>query len=153
MKTCWGLISALLLSACASAFMNGGTTVAAPPASPTAKFVVKACTNMANQAPVPIGGSLNYYLEETPSGPVLYEFDDKGDNGSKFTNHWVQEDGSDVFFMSVSTSHAYQYVLTKDRSQGGVRFVYPKGTYETYSDNGTTKVKGAASLLCVMAAE
>ncbi|MGH0036320.1 MAG: hypothetical protein ACQGVK_14935 [Myxococcota bacterium] len=140
------LLGACLLAlvvACASAYMRGGTPVDGPPPNPSATYLVSQCTEIATQAPIPLPQPLRYALAEGSGGPVLYETDGSGKT-TMVTNHWVQEDGADVFFMWVARSHGYQWVLPKQRSEGGVRFVFPAGTFESFADGPVSKVAGQA---------
>ena len=140
-------LAALSLS-CASAYMRGSEPAASAPAAAQVGFTVSACTDMATQQPAPLPGVLQYWLVEEQGKPVLYE-KDTGGNITRIFNHWVQDDGADVFFTWVARNSGWQYVIPQDRS-GGVRFVYAHGRFKSFPDGDVSKVTGTATFLCVM---
>jgi hypothetical protein len=74
-----------------------------------------------------------YFLsQEGPTGLTLYEIESNG-RGVKVLNHWVDNQG-DNFFAFVRGSHGWHFVIPQDRTQPGVRFVYPAGTYSPGRD-------------------
>jgi hypothetical protein len=142
-------LAAISLS-CASAYMRGSEPVDEPPMGiPAIHFRVSSCTDLATQKPIALPGPLLYWLITDP-GPrnVLYEQDPEG-NVTRIFNHWVQEDGADVFFTWVAQSSGWQWVIPADRS-GGVRFVYLHGAFKSFPDGEVSKVAGTAALLCNM---
>jgi hypothetical protein len=83
---------------------------------------------------------------------VLYELDASG-SGTRVTNHWVQEDGADVFFMWVARNGGFQWVLPQDRAAGGVRLVSQARHFKSYPDGEISKVSGTPEAHCPMIAE
>jgi hypothetical protein len=141
------LATALWATGCASMFMAGSNPVSGPPASPEAVCKVPTCTMVSDNSQTAGPANQTYYLGREGHALVLFELD-QGHSGAKITNHWSDEQG-DHFFTYVRTSHGWEYIIPRDRSQPGVRLVYPKGTYATGTVNGTTRVvQGSPMLRC-----
>lgn len=122
-----GLLGLLALAGgCASMFMKGGSLVEAG-FRPQAVIVTYEA-----EGAVPPG--VTYQLVRTEKGEAMFERSQDG-SGALFETRWSDSAG-DHFAGWVATSHAYEFVVPKDRKQPAQRFVYPKGLYalQTFGD-------------------
>ncbi len=118
----------ILLTACASMFMQGGSLV---PAGYNANIVV----NYDGKGTVPPG--ITYHLVKTDKGEAIFERSPDG-SGALFETHWTDSDG-DHFAGWVATSHGYEFVVPKDRKKSANKYVYPAGYYELKEKDGVTR--------------
>ena len=119
------IILLLVIVGCASMFMNGGTLVDED-YQPVIVVKYKA------EGTVPSG--VDYLLVRTETGEAIFERSLDG-SGALFQTHWEDENG-DHFAAWVSTKHAYEVVVPKDRTQPAKKFVYPAGYYSVVQKNG-----------------
>jgi len=123
-----GMLAMALFAAagCASMFMKGG---ALAPAGYQPQKVVVAYT-----ADGAVPANVNYQLVLTEKGEAMFERSPDG-SGALFETRWTDEKG-DHFAGWVATSHAYEFVVPKDRAKPAKRYVYPKGSYTVQSVGG-----------------
>jgi len=124
-KTAVGLaVLALALStACASMFMKGGSL------APAGYQPQKVLVTYRAEGTVPQG--ISYLLIQTEKGEAMFERSADG-SGALFETSW-KDDKGDHFAGWVATSHAYEFVVPKDRKKAAKRFVYPAGFYTLQS--------------------
>lgn len=127
-KTAVGLaVLALVLStACASMFMKGGSL------APAGYQPQKALVTYRAEGTVPPG--ISYLLVQTEKGEALFERSADG-SGALFETRWTDDKG-DHFAGWVATSHAYEFVVPKDRKQAAKRYVYPASFYTLQNIGG-----------------
>ena len=118
----------LLLTACASMFMQGGSLA---PAGYNANIVV----NYDAKGTVPPG--ITYHLIKADKGEAIFERSPDG-SGALFETHWSDNDG-DHFAGWVATSHGYEFVIPKDRKKPAKKYVYPAGNYDLKEKDGITR--------------
>jgi hypothetical protein len=137
------------LTGCSTIFMGGSDPASEPPESPIAEWTVTACRDTEGNS-IELPAAMSYYLADGEEGLVLYEFDAE-EQGAEIFNHWTDAAG-DHFFTYVASSHAYEFVIPKDRTKPGRRKVFPKETYETSEDEQTEVIKpvGPHSATCEM---
>jgi hypothetical protein len=143
MRKAWLLliVGVVFVTACGSMLTPGSRAVNGPPPAPLAVYSIPYCEVMASGERLS-GPQATYFLEQGGThGMSLYEIEANG-RGAKIMNYWVDERGHN-FFSFVKTSHAWHFVLPQDRTQPGVRFVYPAGTY-TAADVGGRLFKAVA---------
>ena len=131
--------------------MAGFESAKQPPPNPAGKWRVTSCTTVASGEVATIDGGIDYYLADTSSGPALYEFMSGGGSGSKMANHFEADDGTH-FVLYVRTSHGYEFVIPKNRSEPGERLVYLAGSFKAYrdADDAPMKLRGTAQVRCEM---
>jgi hypothetical protein len=120
--------SVILVTACASMFMQGGSLA---PAGYRANILV----NYDAKGTVPPG--VTYHLVKTDKGEAIFERSPDG-SGALFETHWTDKDG-DHFAGWVATSHGYEFVVPKDRKKPAKKYVYPSGYYELKERDGITR--------------
>jgi hypothetical protein len=120
------LICILVFSGCASMFMRGGELVSSDYKPQKILVMYKA------EGTVPPG--IEYLLVETEKGPAIFERSSDG-SGTLFLTRWQDKQG-DHYAGWVAGSHAYEFVIAKDKSRKGKRYVYPAGTYEVKEIKG-----------------
>ncbi len=109
----------LVLAGCASMFIQGGALV------DKGYNPQKVLVSYKAEGTVPQG--VEYQLVQTDKGEALFERSADG-SGVLFLNRWQDEKG-DHFAGWVSRSHGYEYLVPRDRSAKGQKFVYPAGFY------------------------
>ena len=133
----------------ASTYMKGMEPAKHPPIAPQASYTVTACVDLATNQQITTP-PFSYYLEEIGPTRSLYEFDARM-RGAKITNAWIEGD-SDIFFGYVRLiNFGFKWVLPRDRSQPGQRFVYKIGQFQAVEENGVMKVEGNPIAECAMA--
>jgi len=128
------IISCMFVFGCASMFMKGGELVDAGYKPIT--IVVKYKT----EGTRPVG--VEYWLVETSKGLAIFERSQDG-SGALFQTRWTDKDG-DHYAGWVATSHAYEYVITRDKL--GKKYVYPKGYYSLETINGIERPVPAVNM-------
>jgi hypothetical protein len=117
-------ICTLALAGCASMFMHGGDLVGAG-------YQAQPIVTFRAEGTVPDG--VTYSIVRTlDGGQGIFERSADG-SGTVITNRWRDAQG-DHFFGWVGSSHGYEYVFPADRSQPGVKIVYPAGYYSVSTD-------------------
>jgi hypothetical protein len=112
-------LAGILAFGCASMFMKGGSL------APAGYQPQKVLITYRAEGAVPPGAE--YLLVLTEKGEALFERSPDG-SGALFETRWSDEKGTH-FAGWVATSHAYEFVVPKDRTQPAKRYVYPKGYY------------------------
>jgi len=120
------LFCLLFLYGCASMFMKGGELVS------TEYKPKKILATYKAEGTVPPG--VEYLLIDTDTGPAIFERSGDG-SGTLFLTRWQDKQG-DHYAGWVASSHAYEFVISKEKSRKGKRYVYPAGTYEVKEING-----------------
>lgn len=152
MKTLVALLAVVLCTGCFSKLVSnqmiGADYVKQLPAETLARYSIHKCTLTAYESTIdgPVGTT--YYLEQGETGLALYELNEDG-KGARITNHWEADDG-DHFFTMVKRSHAWEYIIPKDRKQPAKRLVYTGGAYSTATDGDLVKPVGKPSAICPM---
>ena len=127
-------VLAMVVTGCASWFLNGAEEHSGAPAQYVARFTVPSCT-MSDGSQGPGTAGQWYFLAQDERGPVLYELDAQGE-GSVIRNWWSDEHGQN-FFVWVRGSHGWVFSFPNDRSQLPTRYVFFAGTYTTQTnENG-----------------
>ena len=126
------IVFAVSSVAWAGFFLKGARKAKEDPASVIAKYAIQPCVMVADGSPAG-AAAVEYWLIEEDGGVALFEREGAG-KGAIIQNHWTEDDG-DHFFVWVKGSHAWEYVLPGDRSEAGVRRVYPRGTYRRETDD------------------
>jgi hypothetical protein len=114
------LVGMMFLFGCASMFMKGGDLVEKGYTPQKVLITYKA------EGAVPQG--VEYMLIETEKGQAIFERSPDG-SGALFLTRWQDEKG-DHFAGWVATSHGYEFVIPKDRTGKGEKYVYPAGYYQ-----------------------
>ncbi len=128
-----------VIAGCASMFMKGGSLAPAGYQPPKVLVTYQA------EGAVPPG--VTYLLVQTEKGEAIFERSPDG-SGALFETKWTDEKG-DHFAGWVATSHAYEYVVPKDRRQAAKRFVYPAGYYTVQAVGGIERPVPAAAIEAV----
>ncbi|MFO0549011.1 MAG: hypothetical protein U0271_11530 [Polyangiaceae bacterium] len=135
---------------CTANFMMVGSNQAeAPPASPEATYKVPKCVMVGTDQSTVAGPTGSYYLATEDGKLVLYEMD--GGSGARIDNHWTDADG-DHFFTYVRSRQGWHYVIPKDRTQPGKRYVLGLGLKYTYEqrEDGALHPIGDPAAMCEM---
>jgi hypothetical protein len=119
-------LALVIATGCASMFMKGGSL--APAGYQPQKVLI---TYKADGA-VPQGAT--YLLIMNEKGEAMFERGADG-SGALFETKWSDDKG-DHFAGWVATSHAYEFVVPKDRKKPAKRYVYPAGFYTLQSVGG-----------------
>lgn len=114
---------------CASMFMKGGALVE------TGYNPQKVLVSYKAEGTVPQG--VEYMLIETENGPAIFERSPDG-SGVLFLTRWQDEKG-DHFAGWVARSHGYEFVIPRDRTGKGEKYVYPAGYYEIKEVEGVLR--------------
>ena len=112
-------VAGILMTGCASMFMNGGSFVE------SGYKAQKVIAVYRTEGIVPPG--VQYSLVQTKNGQAIFEKGSDG-SGTLFQTHWKDSQG-DHFAGWVTTSHAYEFVIPVNRSSKGKKYVYPARTY------------------------
>jgi hypothetical protein len=123
-KRTWQVVMLLALAGfaaagCASMFMKGGSL------APAGFQPQKVLVTYHAEGSVPPGTT--YLLVMTEKGEAMFEQGADG-SGALFETRWTDSSG-DHFAGWVATSHAYEFIVPKDRRKPAKRYVYPKGYY------------------------
>jgi len=120
------VLALVLSAACASMFMKGGSLVMVGYQPQEVLVTYRA------EGTVPPGAT--YLLVRTEKGEAMFERSVDG-SGALFETRWTDDKG-DHFAGWVATSHAYEFVVPKDRMQAAKRYVYPDGFYTLQNVGG-----------------
>lgn len=88
--------------------------------------------------------SAEYLLVRTEKGEAIFERSPDG-SGTLIDKTWSDEKG-DHFAMWILTSHAYEFLVPKDRSKPAQRYIYPAGFYSIVDVGGGMRPVAAAPL-------
>lgn len=113
------VLAVAFVAGCASMFMKGGSL------APAGYQPQKVLVTYTAEGTVPPG--ISYLLVQTEKGEALFERSADG-SGALFETKWTDDKG-DHFAGWVATSHAYEFVVPKDRKKVAKRYVYPAGFY------------------------
>jgi hypothetical protein len=116
----------ILIAGCASMFMKGGSL------APAGYEPQKVLVSYRAEGAVPQGAE--YLLVMTDKGESMFERSPDG-SGALFETRWSDDKG-DHFAGWVATSHAYEYIVPKDRRRQAKRYVYPAGFYTVQEIGG-----------------
>lgn len=131
-------------------FLQGARNAEEYPSDVLVKYSVPPCVLISDGSDAGAPDS-EYWLIEDEGRVALFQRDASG-TGVIIENHWLENDG-DHFFVWVQDSHAWEYVVPRDRSGDAVRLVYLGGTYSLERDEQwVTKPVGDPTVKCVLKA-
>ena len=116
----------IFATGCASMFMKGGSL------APAGYQPQKVLVTYKAEGAVPPGAT--YLLIMNDKGEAMFERSVDG-SGALFETKWSDDKG-DHFAGWVATSHAYEFMVPKDRNKPAKRCVYPAGFYTLQSVGG-----------------
>jgi hypothetical protein len=121
-----------------------------PPTDPVGSWRVLECVRVSDDTSVSLpGGGLRYYLAEDAEGRSLYEFDAHG-RGLRYLDSFGEDDGLH-FVIAGRARDSFEIIVPIESDQEGERLVYSAGTFETYKDGETTRLRGTPSYRCPFA--
>ena len=118
-----------LLFGCASMFMKGGDL------APRGYKPQKVLATYKAEGTVPQG--VEYQLVETGKGQAIFERSPDG-SGALFLTRW-QDDKGDHYAGWVAKSHGYEFVMARDGTGKGEKYVYPAGYYTVKQVEGISR--------------
>ena len=138
-------------TASAGFFLQGAKKAKRDPTEVLVKYAIQPCVVIADGSNAGMPGT-EYWLIKDGAKLAMFEREAPG-KGAIIENQWEEDDGTH-FFVWVRGSHGWEYVVPHDRSQDGVRLVYPKGSYKRDKDaQGNVRPRGNPVAKCALAAE